>query len=592
MKTKEAAGAAVPVPDRRRALQKVTAVLAAGMGSTAASGATVSSPKRKWDGEYDWIVVGAGAAGCAAAIAGHDFKMKTLLLERSTTIGGITSQSGGVLWVPQNHVMAAQGIPDSRDAALKTMQFMGSGYASPDLAHAFVENAATVARYLEEKAGVRFTLFRRREFYFPMAPGSMELGRLIIPQPFPAETLGAWRNKVRNLTFVMGLLDQAPRKAATGWDTGRPHEGPTFTSRSGLDQWRKVIGDSLVDETVRRNEEQRVAGASLIGYLFRAVATRNVDVRADSNVLELLRSGDRIEGVVVANGSRQLRYRARKGVMLSTGRHPFQKEDSDGWRLAAAVRASTYTTSLIGVGMMNMRVPGEDYPDGFPAYRVNYETYMPHSLVVNRFGERFGNESFFQDIGNTFNQFDTWGEHCFRNIPCYLVFDQNALDKYSFAGLPPGNGNAQGLDWVPRAGSLAELAGMLQIDAGRLQTTVSRFNELARVRKDEDFKRSPISLGVLDKPPFFGIRFGTEPGGSLVIDPVQASTKVSMSPDGQAMDYQSGDPIHGLYSSGTLATGTGSKVWGIGTQGGFDLAAAVTWAYLGARHAATAKVRA
>jgi len=336
---------------------------------------------------------------------------------------------------------------------------------------------------------------------------------------------------------------------------------PYFTSQPWIDAFQ-LMGGSLIAVTRSGTASRQLLPLAADGradnavmYLFRAVAARNLDVRTDSNVLELLRMGDRIEGVVVANGSRTLRYRARKGVMLSTGRHPFQKEDSDGWRLAAGVRASTYTTSLIGVGMMNMRVPGEDYPDGFPAYRVNYETYMPHSLVVNRFGERFGNESFFQDIGNTFNQFDTWEEHCFRNIPCYLVFDQNALDKYSFAGLPPGNGNAQGLDWVPRAGSLAELAGMLQIDAGRLQTTVSRFNELARARKDEDFKRSPISLGVLDKPPFFAIRFGTEPGGSLVIDPVQASTKVSMSPDGQAMDYQSGDPIHGLYSSGTLATG-------------------------------------
>ncbi len=48
---------------------------------------------------------------------------------------------------------------------------------------------------------------------------------------------------------------------------------------------------------------------------------------------------------------------------------------------------------------------------------------MSHSIVVNRFAERFGDESFFEDLGGKINHFESMGEHRFRNYPAYLIFD-------------------------------------------------------------------------------------------------------------------------------------------------------------------------
>ncbi|WP_105034167.1 FAD-dependent oxidoreductase [Cryobacterium aureum] len=72
-----------------------------------------------WDVETDVIVVGAGAAGFAAAITAARTGASVLLLEKAGMPGGTTSKSGGTIWVPNNSFMRAAGFEDSRDDALR-----------------------------------------------------------------------------------------------------------------------------------------------------------------------------------------------------------------------------------------------------------------------------------------------------------------------------------------------------------------------------------------------------------------------------------------------------------------------------------------
>ena len=46
------------------------------------------------DQAFDWICVGSGTSGLAAAIFGHDRGLKTLVLEKASKIGGTTAQGG------------------------------------------------------------------------------------------------------------------------------------------------------------------------------------------------------------------------------------------------------------------------------------------------------------------------------------------------------------------------------------------------------------------------------------------------------------------------------------------------------------------
>jgi succinate dehydrogenase/fumarate reductase flavoprotein subunit len=60
--------------------------------------------------EFDFIVIGSGAASVCAAIAMKDAGLSALIIEKEKFFGGSTALSGGVLWIPNNplqHISAA-----------------------------------------------------------------------------------------------------------------------------------------------------------------------------------------------------------------------------------------------------------------------------------------------------------------------------------------------------------------------------------------------------------------------------------------------------------------------------------------------------
>jgi succinate dehydrogenase/fumarate reductase flavoprotein subunit len=65
----------------------------------------------------DVIVVGAGAAGMAAACTAAALGLRVMLVEHSDRIGGTTAISGGMTWIPANHKMREVGIDDDLDQA-------------------------------------------------------------------------------------------------------------------------------------------------------------------------------------------------------------------------------------------------------------------------------------------------------------------------------------------------------------------------------------------------------------------------------------------------------------------------------------------
>jgi 3-oxosteroid 1-dehydrogenase len=66
-----------------------------------------------WDISTDFLVVGSGAGGMTAALAAHQLGMQTLVLEKSACYGGTSALSGGVVWIPNNHLMAGVNVPVS-----------------------------------------------------------------------------------------------------------------------------------------------------------------------------------------------------------------------------------------------------------------------------------------------------------------------------------------------------------------------------------------------------------------------------------------------------------------------------------------------
>ena len=45
----------------------------------------------------------------------------------------------------------------------------------------------------------------------------------------------------------------------------------------------------------------------------------------------------------------------------------------------------------------------------------------PHTIVVNKAGQRFADKSYFQSVVPALRKFDTL-QHTYTNLPCFLIF--------------------------------------------------------------------------------------------------------------------------------------------------------------------------
>jgi hypothetical protein len=83
----------------------------------------VTSGGRGMSGTPRIVVLGTGGAGLAAAIAAHDAgthagrRVVMQVFEKADKVGGTIAWSGGMVWIPNNHLEAQAGVPDSREEA-------------------------------------------------------------------------------------------------------------------------------------------------------------------------------------------------------------------------------------------------------------------------------------------------------------------------------------------------------------------------------------------------------------------------------------------------------------------------------------------
>lgn len=532
---------------------------------------------------YDVIVVGSGVGGMATALAAAEAGMTVAVLEKDTLLGGGTALSYGGIWAGCNHLAKAAGISDSRDAVLDYMRFVAGGCANEELLATFIDQAPIALEFFD-RCGVRLELTRDLpDHYYPVAPGSTADGRSVEPKPISVRDLGEWGPKIRD-----SFID--PRCISVG----------EFVSWGGVVNYNNWDHALVAD---RKAKEIRTNGPALIVHFMKALLARNVSVFLETPVLELLRDGSKIEGVRIG-GDRELR--ANRAVALATGgwegdpelrkqfegvpegRSPFpQAVSGDGLRLGSDVGAATALIRNNLAIMLGFYVPPHSGARE-PEFRLAQimECQCPHTIIVNAQGARFSDESYFQDTVEALRKYDIW-ERAYPNSPSFLIFDQQYVEGFSFAGAAPG---AQPPDWVSRGETLAALAGSLGVSSEGLRQTVNRFNGFAREGVDGDFHRGEKKwsladsrtirggnaqnrrLGALEKPPFYGVRL--YPGIFV------SSGGLRTDRNGQVLNAQ-GATIEKLYAIGNVAA---HLEYGIGYQAGYSLAAAMTFGHLAVRH--------
>ena len=540
-----------------------------------------------WDEVFDVVVIGSGIAGVSTALAAREAGLRPVLLEKADKLGGGTSFSMGGIWIGMNHLMLAAGYKDSRDDVLSYMRFVGAEETDDERLLAYVDRGPEALKFFED-LGIRFRISRGlTDHYFGVAPGSVAEGRCLNTEFIAATDLGEWQDSI--------LI---------------PRDTPIEVNSEELFNWGGIANINNWPKDVleeRRRNKIRTRGVGVITHFVKQLLARGVMIKRGTRALSLVTENGRVTGVVTDKG----RIAGTRGVMLACGAYesnPAMAQayeglpgflsmfpptiDGDGMVMGAELGAQTRTIRNNLAVFLGFNIPGK-HPGEEPLFRIVgiSEMFCPHTMVVNRDGQRFADETYFQNMVPSLRRYDV-KKHRHANLPCYLIFDQQYLDGFSFIDAPRGS---EVPAWVSRAGSLEELAVKLTIDPTGLSSTVARFNAFARKGVDEDFRRGEAAwclakkdvwkptredekyvsptLGTLRIPPFYGVELHPSvfASGGLVAN---ASAQVI---------NQRAAPIPGLYAAGNNAVHT---EYGVGYQAGFSLGSGMTFGYLAARHMA------
>ena len=512
---------------------------------------------------FDVVVLGSGAAALAAAVSASGHGAETIgVFEKATVLGGTSAMSGGMIWIPGNHHMENQQLNDSRQMALEYLNSLSHDRMRTDLLEAYVDVGPVMVQWFENNSEVIFEIVENFPDYHPENPGGNQTGGRSLECPlFPFDELGEWANQISQSRQMSPFLLM----------------NETTLGRGPLDTAPKEV------LKLRSEKNLRGCGQALIGRLVKSCLDRQIVIETEHQADELIIEQNNLRGVRF-NTPSGIRDVETQSVIIATGgfewnkslvnnfvRGPLQRpvsiETNTGDGLKMAMRAGAALGNMQEAWWVPVIDITNDEGTTIP-WMVNRERVNPRCIMVNRNGKRFANEaSNYNAFGAAFHQLDP-GTFEYRNIPAWMIFDQEYLVRY---GLCRFRGEGQIPDWLTSASTLAELADLIGCDGLGLEETVECWNAQAADLDDGDFHRGKsvndihwgdgtktiaATLGPINKPPYYAVEvrpgaLGTK-GGPLT------------NANAQVLDVD-GEVIKGLYAAGNaMASAMGMAYGGAG----------------------------
>ncbi|MGY1812483.1 FAD-binding protein [Blastococcus sp. SYSU D00820] len=550
----------------------------------------MTAAEQSWDEEYDFVVVGSGGGGMAAALTAADAGLSVLVVEKGKKFGGSTAISGGGIWIPNNPTLRAEGHDDSRESIRRYLDLLTEGRVPAARLDAFVDNGEPAMELLCRSRWMRFSWTKGYADYHPELEGGRPLGRSIEAKPFDTRKLGD-DEKYQRPNSMKGPLGL--------WVTAKDYHDLAMVKRTWRGRWASVIAAWRVSSNVVRRRHMATGGRALVARMRMALKDAGIPLWLKSPVTRLVTdAAGAVRGVEVDRAGTPVRVGARLGVLLATGGFDHdpemrarylpeggQADFSAGARenVGDGIRMGQQLGAAVDLMDDAWWMPSVRHPLGAVIPLVS-ERCIPPSVIVGADGRRFTNESA-PYVNFVHDQLA--GGH----VPAWFVMDAKARSRYPFAQILPGmpipkEFYEQGIAF--RADTLGELAGRIGVPADALTATVERFNGFARAGKDADFGRGDSAydryygdptlqnpnLDVIDKAPYYAFRIeagdlGTK--GGLVCDEASRVLRA----DGSA--------IPGLYATGnTSASVMGNEYAGPGAT----IGPSIVFGYIAARHAA------
>ena len=505
--------------------------------------ASADKPSRtadSFDQQYDVVVVGYGFAGAASAMAAADHGAKVLLIEKASVPGGISICSNGAL-----------RCADDRQLAFDYLKESNAGRTPDDVIRALADGMCemeAVARELVLASGATVTTTKVQGSARPQGA-----------DVFYHKTTGANYPFRGMKAFYHTNIIQIPN-----FDAGMAY--PWANGQTGGPLLFKVMEDNL--------------------------ARRDVDTWLDTEALRLiscdLGATQEVIGITVRNKKRGvMRIRARHGVILCTGGFEGNREfreqfweglpispccgksnTGDGIRMAQDMGAKLWHMWHFH-GCYGFTYPDPKYPymirvkrlpDWKPGLEDEARVKMAW-ILLDQNGKRYMNEyqPYAQDTGHRpMHYFDPATQTYPRN-PSFLICDENGRKMYPL-GRATSNDEGIRIDWsqdnqkevelgiLKRADSIAELAGLLGVDAGEAERSIAHWNALCDKATDEDYGRPGGTMVRIDTPPYYG----------APVRPILSNTQGGPVHNARQEIIDSfGDPIPGLYAAGELGSSFG-----------------------------------
>lgn len=535
--------------------------------------------------QIDVLIIGAGASGLTAALAAHEEGASVMVLEKGSQLGGSAAISGGIVWMPNNHLMAKNGLKDSPEEGIAYFKSLNHGDIRDEMLEALIKEGPVALSKLAQLDALSLSLLDGYPDYYLDRPGAKpEGGRAMDNELFAFGELGDWAEKIYSASDIPRLmLRETPLGGASGFIEPEELERRVNADERG---WGQAMIARLLKACLDRKIEPYLScpvesiSPSGDGWL---VTAKNVDGEKGSSQIKVSR------GVIIATGgfewNKELRQTFLKGPLDAPASPPMNQ--GDGLKLAMSVGA--------GLGNMTsawwvptVSIPGNNWADGSQrSMPVLIERTLPHTILVNTKGKRFCNEANnYSALAGAFHAFDP-ETYDYANLPAYLIFDHQYKMKYPLAYAMAGEETPE---WIIKSETLQGLAEKLEINPEQLNETVMSFNQSVADGVDHEFRR-----GVSDYDRFYGDRSREGVSatlGSISNGPFYAcEIKIgALGTNGGALtDAMSrvidvnGKIIAGLYAAGNvMAAATG----GVYAGAGGTLGPALTFGFVAGREAA------
>jgi succinate dehydrogenase/fumarate reductase flavoprotein subunit len=545
------------------------------------------------DREVDVLVFGAGMGGMTAALIASLEGLDVLLCEKTDQVGGTTSTSAGTVWIPGSNQAVRDGVPDNIDDARRFLQ-AEIGPRALDVREAFLAAGPAVLDYLEARTEVKFIAPPMHPDYHSNQPGRALAGRALSSLPFDGRLLGQDFDRVRPPI--------APFMVLGGMMVGKndiPILLKPFASIANVSAVAKLLLRHATDRLRFKRGTRLVMGNALVARLFYSLRRRNVPIAYDTRLIELTKSGGRVDGAVVDIDGKPQSIRARRGVILATGGFAPNEKLRAEFMKDLPIAHSNAFEGTSGDGFSAARAAGAAVDDkhASPAFyfpsSLHKDIVYPHILLdrakpgliaVNKDGRRFVNES---DSYHDFAEAMLRTNADAQSVPAWLICDRSFIRDYGIGLVHPGAGRgaigryvADG--YLHRAETLEALAQRIGVNGKNLLRTVEEHNRYAETGIDEAFGKGGTEYNQFNgdpanKPNPCLRPIAEEPFFAVAVYPSTMGTCVGLATDGDARVLdERGEAIGGLYAVGNDMA---SLFRGVYVGPGITLGPALVFAY-------------